>query len=115
SLRFISDDVYQDAIAQPNKVRKQQYAHELSADYVAEIARQAMYDRYQDAIYSSGMRVYTTILKANQEAANRAVTQGILDYERRRGFRGPEKILAATGSDLENHEWLDNALDEFES
>lgn len=114
TLGFIDDQAYQAAISEPSKIKKQRSAHELSADYVAEIARQAMYERYQDAIYSSGMRVYTTILKDNQEAANRAVTQGILDYERRRGFRGPEKVLTKAISEIEDTEWLDNALDDFE-
>lgn len=113
SLKFIDENTYDAAISEPSKVRKQRFAHELAADYVAEIARQAMYERYQDAIYSSGMRVYTTILKENQMAANRAVTQGILDYERRHGFRGPEKVLAnITGHD--DGEVMDSALDAFE-
>ena len=114
SLKFIDDQTYQTALAEPGKVRKQRSLHELSADYVAEIARQAMYERYQDAIYSSGMRVYTTILKDNQEAANRAVIQGILDYERRRGFRGPEKVLVKGASEISDSEWMDTALDEFD-
>lgn len=115
TLRFISDADYQEAVQQPVKVRKQRYLHELSADYVAEIVRQTMYDRYQDAIYSSGMRVYTTVLKTNQEAANRAVVQGILDYERRHGFRGPEKTLSAGSANLGDSEWLDEALDDFDN
>jgi penicillin-binding protein 1A len=114
ALQYINDATYQIAISEPSKVKKQRYAHELSADYVAEIARQAMYERYNDAIYSSGMRVYTTILKENQEAANRAVTQGILDYERRRGFRGPEKVLIKGISVIEDTAWIDDALDAFE-
>ncbi len=114
TLGFIDDTIYQAAISQPYKIRKQQYSHAVSADYVAEIARQTMYERYQDAIYSSGMKVYTTIRKENQEAANRAVTQGIIDYELRRGFRGPEKVLSHTADELGNSEWLDSALDDFE-
>lgn len=114
NLGFIDDTIYQAAISQPYKIKRQQYSHAVSADYVAEIARQMMYERYQDAIYSSGMKVYTTIRKENQEAANRAVTQGIIDYELRRGFRGPEKVLSYTGDDLGNTEWLDSALDDFE-
>lgn len=114
TLKFIDDQTYQAALSEPSKVKKQRSVHELSADYVAEIARRAMYERYQDAIYSSGMRVYTTILKTNQEAANRAVIQGIVDFERRRGFRGPEKRLSTelltTGDDTA----LEEALDEFE-
>ncbi|MDP2247516.1 MAG: penicillin-binding protein 1A, partial [Nitrosomonadales bacterium] len=114
TLQFIDEATYQIAITEPSKVKKQRSAHELSADYVAEIARQAMYERYNDAIYTSGMRVYTTILKENQEAANRAVTQGILDYERRRGFHGPEKVLVKGMSVIDDTEWMDDALDAFD-
>lgn len=113
TLNYIDDATYQAALAEPLKVKKQRSVHEVSADYVAEIARQAMYEKYKDAIYSSGMRVYTTILKANQEAANRAVVQGIINYELRQGFRGPEKrlppeILASDEAGLEA------ALDDFD-
>ncbi len=114
TLEFIDEQTYQAARSEPSKVKKQRSTHELSADYVAEIARQAMYERYQDAIYSSGMRVYTTILKANQEAANRAVIQGIVDYERRRGFRGPEKYLPAELLNNSDDTVLEEALDEFD-
>ncbi len=114
TLKFIDESMLAAAKAEPSKVKKQRYAHELTADYVAEIARQAMYEKYQEAIYTSGMRVYTTILKENQEAANRAVTQGILDYELRRGFRGPEKLLVHGMDSYKDNEWLDEALDEFE-
>jgi penicillin-binding protein 1A len=114
SLNFIDNATFEAAKAEPSKVKKQRYAHDLTADYVAEIARQAMFEKYQDAIYSSGMRVYTTILKENQEAANRAVIQGILDYELRRGFRGPEKLLTQGMDSFKDSEWLDEALDEFE-
>lgn len=114
ALNFIDEATYESALSEPSKVKKQRSAHELSADYVAEIARRAMYDRYKDAIYSSGMRVYTTILKENQEAANQAVTQGILDYERRRGFRGPEKVLVKGMVAIEDTEWMEDALGEFE-
>lgn len=113
ALRFIDDSSYQAALAEPVKVRKQRSLHEVSADYVAEIARQAMYEKYQDAIYSSGMRVYTTILKSNQEAANRAVIQGIIDYELRHGFRGPEKRLPAELL-TSGEEALETALDDFD-
>ncbi|PKO26066.1 MAG: penicillin-binding protein [Betaproteobacteria bacterium HGW-Betaproteobacteria-8] len=114
TLKFIDDQTYQAALSEPSKVKKQRSVHELSADYVAEIARRAMYERYQDAIYSSGMRVYTTILKTNQEAANRAVIQGIVDFERRRGFRGPEKRLSTELLTTADDTVLEEALDEFE-
>jgi penicillin-binding protein 1A len=52
-----------------------------------------MFNRFGEDIYQSGYKVYTTIKKTNQEAANAAVVQGIVDYELRHGFRGPEKTV----------------------
>ncbi len=107
-LKFINDKEFQMAMEQPTRVRHSRQVRELAADYVAEIIRQAMYDRYQDEIYRSGLKVYTTIHKTNQEAANAAVLQGILDYDKRHGYRGPEgmaKLETDKGS-------LEDALDE---
>ena len=87
-------------------------ARDLSADYVAEIVRQTLFDAYNEAIYSSGLKIYTTIKKANQEAANNAVLQGILEYQRREGYQGPEKTLDFTR--LNSEADLKLALMDFE-
>ena len=114
-LKYIDDKSYETALKEPSRLRLTRQARDLSADYVAEMARQAMYERYQDDIYSSGLKVYTTIRKSNQEAANSAILQGILAYDSRHGYRGPEKVVspgkdAPTGGDS----WMDAALDEME-
>lgn len=108
---FIDQQTYEAALKQPLRFKQSRQSRDLAADYVAEIARQAMYDRYQEDIYSSGMKVYTTIRKSNQEAANRAVIQGILDYDRRQGYRKPEKTVSTTG---EGSNWMESALDDVE-
>ena len=72
-----------------------------------------MYSRYKDDIYSSGLKVYTTLQKTSQEAANASVFQGIMDYDSRHGYRGPEKTVTPTESTTEDGlNWADNALDE---
>ncbi|HIE90210.1 MAG TPA: penicillin-binding protein 1A, partial [Methylophilaceae bacterium] len=65
----------------------------LGADYVAELVRQQLYKRYKDEIYNSGLKVYTTILKVNQEAANKAVVDGILEYQQRQGYKKAEQWI----------------------
>lgn len=112
---FLKKDDYEVALKQPLRFKTSQQSRDLSADYVAEIVRENLYSQYQEEIYSSGLKVYTTIRKSNQEAANAAVREGILDYELRHGYRGPEKVLdiealATTG----DKSVLDVALDEFE-
>ena len=93
---FIKEPVYQAALKQPLRFKASKQARDLAADYVAEIVRESLYAQYQDEIYSSGLRVYTTIRKANQEAANVAIREGVLDYDSRHGFRGPEKTIESS-------------------
>lgn len=112
---FIKKPVYEEAIKQPLRFKASKQARDLAADYVAEIVRESLYAQYQDEIYSSGLSVYTTIRKINQEAANAAVREGILDYDLRHGYRGPEKTvdLAALLSSSEPNA-LDESLDEID-
>lgn len=112
---FITEPVYQTALKQPLRFKASKQARDLAADFVAEMVRDALYEKYQDEIYSSGIKVYTTIRKANQEAANAAVREGVLDFDARHGFRGPEKNVDLNKLQAENPAgFLDDALDEFE-
>ena len=60
---------------------------------VAEMARQVVFDAYGDEAYTRGIIVWTTVRKADQEAAYAAVRRGVLDYDRRHGYRGPEAYV----------------------
>lgn len=91
---FIKQADFDEAIKTKLKFKSTKTVKNLSADYVAEIVRISMFNRFGEDIYQSGYKVYTTIKKTNQEAANAAVVQGIVDYELRHGFRGPEKSVA---------------------
>ena len=93
---FIDEVKFKEAMAQKLKYKTSKQARDLAADYVAEIVRQSLFERYQDDIYTSGLKVYTTIKKANQEAANSAVLQGILEYQSRQGYQKPEKTIDLT-------------------
>lgn len=112
---FIDEKTYEAAKNMPLRFKASQQSRDLAADYVAEIVRSEMYNRYQDAIYSSGLKVYTTIIKANQEAANAAVLQGIMDYDARHGYRGPEKYVKPTSDNEDGSSWMDKALDEIDT
>jgi len=114
--KFITEAQYEKALATPLHFKSARETREFAADYVGEMVRQVMFERYKDSIYSSGMNVYTTISKDDQQAANKALMQGVLDYDQRHGFRGPEKQLAEkdmSGSDAIKN--MEEALDEFES
>lgn len=109
-LKYITDAEYQAALAQPLTVKREVHNAEVNADSAAEMVRQAMFERYQEAIYSSGMKVYTTLRKADQEAANQALRQGVLDYDRRHGYRGPEGFAELPVSAVNLEELLEDAL-----
>jgi len=111
---FINEQEYSRAMDYKLKFKSSKIIKTLSADYVAEIVRLSMYERYGEEIYQSGLKVYTTINKQKQEAANAAVVKGITDYELRHSYRGPEDKL---NLDVENltAEEAQKALDEFET
>ena len=62
------------------------------AESVAEMARQVVFDAYGDDAYTRGITVWTTVRKPDQEAAYAAVRRGVLDYDRRHGYRGPGSV-----------------------
>ena len=112
----ITEAEFNAAIDQKLVFKSSKQARDLEADYVAEIVRQSLFERYQDDIYSSGLKVYTTIKKVNQEAANKAVLQGILEYQRRHGYQKPEKTINLSKLQLSGDltEGLKNALEDIE-
>jgi penicillin-binding protein 1A len=82
----------------------------IHAEYVAETVRQLMYAQYGDSTYTRGLKVYTTLVAANQEAAYRALRKGIMDYERRQIYRGPEEVVDRPTDPKELDEAVDDAL-----
>ncbi len=84
---------YASALAQQLVFNPARTEYPVHAPYVAELARQLAFDLYREEIYSAGLKIYTTILPHEQRAANTALVNGVLDYDRRHGFRGPERIL----------------------
>jgi penicillin-binding protein 1A len=84
----------------------------LHAEYVAETVRQMMYAQYGDSIYTSGMKVYTSLVAADQAAAYRSLRKGIMDYERRQPYRGPERFVDLPSDQKAADEAVDDALAE---
>lgn len=91
---LITHAQFKTAMRTPLKFQSAKFTQPLGAEYVAEIVRATLFKRYGDQIYSSGLRVYTTINKRHQQAANVAMLQGMINFELRHGFRGPEKKLS---------------------
>jgi penicillin-binding protein 1A len=114
TLKYITDAEYEAALRQPLSVHRDLQVADVPADYVAEMVRQTLFEQFGDAIYSGGFKVYTTLRKNDQEAANQALRQGLLDYDRRHGYRGAESYveLPQNGDNLD--EILEDALQDVE-
>jgi len=69
----------------------------FSAPYLTELVRQEMVTRYGEKAYEDGYRVYTTISRKKQQAAQNAVRTNVLDYDMRHGYRGPANVLWKVG------------------
>jgi penicillin-binding protein 1A len=69
----------------------------FSAPYLSEMVRQEMIKQYGENAYTDGYKVYTTITKKNQLAAQEAVRSNVLAYDMRHGYRGPSNVLWKVG------------------
>jgi len=88
-LGYISDEDYATAMAVPMESTLFGAAVELNAPYVAEMVRREMLSRYGEETYTAGYQVVTSIDSRLQKAGNYALRNGLLEFTRRRGYRGP--------------------------
>ncbi|WP_426189009.1 penicillin-binding protein 1A [Pseudomonas sp. NFXW11] len=93
-LGKISEADYTAAINEPLNASYHVPTPEVSAPYIAEMARAEMVGRYGSDAYTEGFRVTTTVPSDLQEMANTAVHEGLMTYDQRHGYRGPESRLA---------------------
>ncbi|WP_175839519.1 transglycosylase domain-containing protein, partial [Burkholderia anthina] len=93
-LGYITPQQYDQAVKEEIHTRTPGNQYAVHAEFISEMVRQMMYAQYKDETYTRGLTVTTTINSADQEAAYQAVRRGILDYERRHGYRGPEGFIA---------------------
>lgn len=92
-LGYITSAQLEQARKQALTIKREQQEFGVRADYLTEMVRRVVYDAYREEAYTKGIRVRTTILKVHQEAAYEAVRKGLLEYDRRHGYRGPESHL----------------------
>ncbi len=93
SLGLIDEDIRDAARAEPVTATYHGLSVEVDADYIAEMVRQEMLDRYGNAAYNDGYVVHTTVDSDRQMAAKRALIDGLQTYDQRHGWRGPERRL----------------------
>ncbi|MGY4491965.1 penicillin-binding protein 1A [Pseudomonas sp. TE3610] len=101
-LGKITEDEYQVALAEPINASYHVPTPEVTAPWIAEMARAEMVGRYGSEAYTEGFRVTTTVPSNLQEDANAAVSAGLIEYDQRHGYRGPESRLPGKTRDA----WL---------
>ncbi len=92
-LGYISEPEYMQAKDEELKIKTNSSEFGVHAEYVAEMTRQLVYEQFKEETYTRGLNVFTTITKADQDAAYLAVRRGVMDYEKRHGYRGPESYI----------------------
>ncbi len=92
-LGYITEAQFEQAKTEVFHTKTDSSEFGIHAEYVAEMARQLVYEQFKDETYTRGLNVYTTITKSDQDAAYLALRRGVMDYEKRHGYRGPEAII----------------------
>jgi len=101
-LGKINQASYQSALNEPLNAAYHGSTPELDAPYIAEMARAEMVGRYGSEAYTEGFRVTTTVSSKLQDAGTTAVRNGLLTYDQRHGYRGPQTRLPGMNRDT----WL---------
>ena len=92
------------------KVRTSADPGRVHAEFIAETVRQLVFSQYGAETYTRGLNVYTTVRAGDQTAAYQALRKGIMDYERRQIYRGPEKFITLPTNAKEAEDAIDDAL-----
>jgi penicillin-binding protein 1A len=107
---FITAEQADVAKKQELRVRTGVQTTAVRAEYIAETVRQLVYSQYGDEAYTRGLNVYTTVKGNEQEAAYKALRKGIMDYEKRQIYRGPERFVDLPTDPKELEDAIDDAL-----
>ena len=89
---FITEAQHDEALQQVLRYRSQSESA-VHAEYAAETARQLVFTHYGEEAYTRGLNVYMTVRAADQLVAYRALRKGLMDYELRQYYRGPEAYV----------------------
>ena len=110
---YINDTQYEAALHEPLVVKRELADYSVHAEHAAEMARQIAAERFPEDVYSRGLKVYTTLIKADQEAAYTSLRRGVMDYDRRHGYRGAESYLDMKDFAGDQDEAIDEALQDI--
>jgi penicillin-binding protein 1A len=109
---FITAEEAAAAKKQELKIRSGLPMLSVHAEYIAETVRQLVYAQYGDETYTRGLNVFTTVKAKQQEAAYKVLRKGIMDYEKRQIYRGPEEFVELPADPKQLDDAIDDALAE---
>lgn len=112
-LGFISEAQHEQALKEPLVIKRELSEYAVNAEFVAEMARQIAADSFPEDVYTRGMKVYTTLIRADQEAAYRSLRKGVMDYDRRNGYRGAESYIDMSSLSSDQDETIDILLQDI--
>lgn len=112
SQGFITETQMNAAKQQTLQIKQGGLASDGHSEFVAEMARQIIFAQYGDESYTRGLNVYTTIKSEQQVAAYNSLRAGIMDYERRQVYRGPEEFYEISNEPTQQSEDVLDALQE---
>ncbi len=92
-LKYITSEEYALAMLEELNVKGLGREFNVHADFVSEYARQLLIKMYGENVYIQGLKVYTTVQYDHQNAAYQAIRKGVLDYDAKHGYRGPEGFV----------------------
>jgi penicillin-binding protein 1A len=109
---FITSAQADAAKLEPLQIKSRADSANIHAEFVAETVRQLMFAQYGDATYTRGLNVYTTLNAEQQDTAYKALRRGIMNYERRQFYRGPEKFVSLPSDPQAMDDIIDEVLQE---
>ena len=92
-LSYISKEEFEETKKTPITATLHVPSPEIEAHYLAEMVRNNLIQKYGEDAYTNGLIVTTTIQDLNQKAANKALRDALLAYDKRHGYRGPEQFV----------------------
>jgi penicillin-binding protein 1A len=112
-LGHISAAQHEEALKEALVVKRELSDYAVHAEFAAEMARQLTVERFPEDVYSRGLKVYTTLIKDEQQAAYLSLRKGVMDYDRRHGYRGAEAYLDIKDIHSDQDEAIDEALQDI--
>ncbi|MDN5471954.1 MAG: peptidoglycan glycosyltransferase/peptidoglycan DD-transpeptidase MrcA, partial [Enterobacterales bacterium] len=108
--KYITRAEYDQARSEPLEARYHGPEIDFSAPYLSEMVRQEMLKQYGENAYTDGYKVYTTVTKRLQLAAQSALRNNVIAYDMRHGYRGPSNVLWKVGQPTWSREQIMNSL-----